>query len=147
MKLLVVGLFGTLLVNSLGIDIYSRIDSKNIEDIEKDLFAFGWFVASIVLSVILAIVGILLLLFLPIVKHYLWIWNIVLTGMAVISSALAWDLTTRVKSTAETYYLDRKVFMFFTALYIVLWFLSLRGIPSIGNHSQLVKQNPFMQNV
>lgn len=132
LKLFSAGTIGTVLVSSLGIDIYSHIGSKNIEDIERDKFAFGWFVSTLVLAVLAAIIGIVLLLFIPQVspssKEYGWIWALVLNGIAIVSSAFAWDLTTRTKTGLEAYK-DRRVFIVLTLLFIVLFLMTINSIP------------------
>lgn len=134
LKLFLVGTVGTILADSFGIDSYSHIDSKNIEDIEKDKFAFAWFVSTLVLAVVSAIVGTLLMLFVPYVspnsKEYGWIWSLILNGLAIISSAFAWDLSTRSKTNLEEIsYKDRKFFIFLTILFIILFFVSIYYIP------------------
>jgi hypothetical protein len=132
LKLFSSGVIGTILVGSLGINIYSYIGSKNIEDIEKDKFAFGWFVSTIVLAILLAIIGVLLIIFIPFVsptsKDYGCIWASILNGLALVSSAFVWDLTTRTKTDLEAYR-DRKVFIFSTILFIILFLMSLSYIP------------------
>jgi len=133
LKLFSTGTIGTILVGSLGIDIYSHIDSKNIEDMERDKFAFGWFVSTLVLAVISSIIGTLLLLFIPRVspnsETYGWIWALILNGLAIVSSAFAWDLSTRTKNDKEFSYKDRRLFIFLTVLFIVTFFMSIYSIP------------------
>lgn len=145
-NLFISGVFGIILIGSLGIDIYNHIENsrllKVIEDIEKDMFAFGWFVATIVLAVCSIIIGSLFGIFVkdasPSNIEYGWIWGMCLNGIAVISGSLAWDLTTRIKSIPDNInsYHDRRIFMFLTISYIILWFASLKKIPINGNYRQ-----------
>lgn len=128
------GIFGTIFIGSVGIDIYNSIEKnkfKNIEDVERDMFAFGWFVGSIVLACISVVVGTIFSIFLKDVSpdnpEYGWIWNTIINGIAIISASLGWDLTTRIKGLTN-YYQDRKFFVFLTFFYILLWFVSIKSI-------------------
>ena len=140
-----VGIFGIVFITSLGIDIYNNNleekengnGSKNIEDIERDIVAFGTFVTSLSLAIISAFIGTIFMIFVknasPDNSYYGWIWNIIINGIAVVCGGLAWDVSTRLKSTGITDSIgigyDRKLFMFLTLFYIVLWFISLKMAP------------------
>jgi len=128
--LYIIGLLCVLLSSSIGIDIYNYVENRNLEDIDKDMFAYGWFIGVIVLSILLSISSIIVYYF---IREFHWSWGLVLSIISIITSSFAWDLVTRTKELKKRVLInnaiiDRKLFMGITLLSFVLFFLSLNQI-------------------